>query len=159
MAEIDEDRDGEIPRKRVSELIAKVGRDPKTCSSQISAFCLENSRAGLHQPTPDACSVDSDPEETFGGRVLTWKRDTKGRRSRSRGKGRRRDEKPGRGMEHDTRISGPSTANLAEVLASFGFVFEGTGAATKPSVAEAFAMLRLHAQPAETRVAGETAKT
>lgn len=49
-------------------------------------------------------------------------------------------------------------ASLAEILAAFGFVFEGTGAAVKPSVAEAFAMLRLHAQPAEARAAGEAAK-
>lgn len=54
----------------------------------------------------------------------------------------------------DVPTSLPSTACLAEVLAFFGFVFEGTGAATKPSVAEAFAMLRLHTQPAETREAG-----
>ncbi|CAN0066047.1 unnamed protein product, partial [Hapterophycus canaliculatus] len=48
--------------------------------------------------------------------------------------------------------------SLAEVLAAFGFVFEGVGAAVKPSVAEAFAMLRLHALPAEARAAGEATK-
>lgn len=52
----------------------------------------------------------------------------------------------------------PSVASLAEILAAFGFVFEGAGAAVKPSVAEAFAMLRLHAQPAEARAAGEAAR-
>lgn len=48
--------------------------------------------------------------------------------------------------------------SLAEILAAFGFVFEGVGPAVKPSVAEAFAMLRLHALPAEARAAGEAAK-
>ncbi|CBJ33221.1 calmodulin-like myosin-light chain [Ectocarpus siliculosus] len=38
------------------------------------------------------------------------------------------------------------------------FLAKGVGAAVKPSVAEAFAKLRLHAQPAEARAAGEAAK-
>lgn len=85
-----------------------------------------------------------------------------GERRGSGSDGRRRSSRSPKnktvGFAADATAAPPSTACLAEILAWFGFVFEGAGLATKPSVAEAFAMLRLHAQPAEARAAGEAAR-
>lgn len=171
--EIDEDRDGEIPRRRVSDLLAKAGRDPKTCSLQIEAFCRGIPRARGHEAfdrmeSKGVCSsTGSDAEGAYGRRESNGEGrgggSSRGKRRRKR-KGRRKSNRKGRGDEtsrgsgSELGVHGPSTACLAEVLVQFGFVFEGTGAATKPTIAEAFAMLRLHAQPAEARAAGEMAE-
>ena len=46
---------------------------------------------------------------------------------------------------------------LPELLAAFGFLFESVTLASKPTVGTAFAMLRLHADQTECKVAAETA--
>lgn len=99
--------------------------------------------------SPKTCSAQID---TFchGGAAVT----PGGKTIIDGGRGERTDNSGGRG----STVTVSSTASLAEILAYFGFVFEGTGKAVKPSVAETFAMLRLHAQPAEVRVAGETTR-
>lgn len=118
----------------MAKFLNRVGRDPRTCSNLIADFC-GNGGGGFN-------SVNA---------------------KRSRGKRRRRAGRGGRARDvdreaMDERRTVPSTTSLAEILATFGFVFEGTGRAAKPLIAEAFAMLRLHAQPTEVRVAGETTR-
>lgn len=159
----------------MSDLLAKVGRDPKTCSSQIEAFCRGIPGAREHDPfdgteSKGARSTSSDTEGAQGRRASNGEGRGGGRSRRRNGrgkrKGRRKSNRKGRGGEtsrgsgrgRESSVHGPSTACLAEVLVHFCFVFEGAGAATKPTVAEAFAMLRLHAQPAEARAAGEMAE-
>lgn len=154
----------------MGKFLAKVGRDPKTCATQIASFCRGGAR------TASTTTVPAGGEDYPGHGNKS--RDQRGRRG-----ARRQDVAAGEeGAEEEESTSAattregkknrvafaaadglspapsPSTASLAEILAAFGFVFEGAGAAVKPSVAEAFAMLRLHAQPAEARAAGEAAK-
>ena len=128
----------------MAKLLAKVGRDPKTCAAQITAFC----RGGAPRDKP------SDQRRQRGGRrrqgVGSGEDGGKGEEEESKSATTTEGKKNRVAFAPDG-LSGmpmPSTASLAEVLATFGFVFEGAGAAVKPSVAEAFAMLRLHAQPA-----------
>ncbi|CAB1112242.1 unnamed protein product [Ectocarpus sp. CCAP 1310/34] len=174
--ELDEDRDGEIPRKVIGKFLTKVGRDPKTCATQIAAFC----RGGFIADTSGGR-----PSEGRNGHQHGQRQERRGRTGFAAGdkgateaetKSAQRREMNSRGgtewgrQQHqrvafaedygdDGGLPAPSSsASLAEILAAFGFVFEGAGAAVKPSVAEAFAKLRLHAQPAEARAAGEAAK-
>ena len=123
----------------MAKLLARVGRDPKTCTDQIANFCNE-----IASPACDGRFYVNTRQKTRGKR---------GRRNSRRGRARDADETP-----TGERAAVPSTTSLAEFFASFGFVFESAGRAVKPSVAEAFAMLRLHAQPAEARSAGEAAR-
>jgi Ca2+-binding EF-hand superfamily protein len=55
-----------------------------------------------------------------------------------------------------TTSSKRATAFLPELLALFGYLFEGAGAEHKPSVATSFAMLRLHASQTDVKVCAET---
>lgn len=203
IAELDEDRDGEIPRKQAANLLAKVGRNPKTCATQIATFC----GGGVASTSPPPGGSSSDTGKNSRQQLLlrdSGKNDEHGngydddgggggeekrhqgirRKSSGRGRGRGGSPKSGRsgsggggGLDNDENAplldrnrnrdrrgrvgfaaAVPSTTSLAEFLAFFGFAFEATGAAVKPSVAEAFAMLRLHAQPTEARAAGEAAR-
>lgn len=141
----------------MAKLLAKVGRDPKTCATQIAVFCRGGApRSKLHDQRGHReggrrRGVAGGEEEGEGEEGESKSATTRG------GKKNRvafaSDDDPSVGTP-----TTPSTASLAEILATFGFVFESAGAAVKPSVAEAFAMLRLHAQPAEARAAGEAAK-
>lgn len=139
----------------MGRFLAKVGRDPRTCAVQVAAFC----RGGATR------TKGGDPREQRQGR----KRDSPGGEEEDGGEGEEEESKMAtrkEGKRHRvafaadglSKTPAPSTASLAEILATFGFVFEGAGPAVKPSVPEAFAMLRLHAQPAEARAAGEAAK-
>lgn len=166
----------------MANLLAKVGRDPKTCTAQLSAFCRGGIITGVSGGAPgsdkrqqrrnvraaggdgDGDVSNDDGEDRSEGK----KHRRGGRRAGSGhtdGGGHSSSEDAGKSAGVGRRNRGrrvefaaPSTASLAEIIAFFGFVFEGTGAAVKPSVAEAFAMLRLHAQPAEARAAGEAAR-
>ena len=142
----------------MAKFLAKVGRDPKTCATQIAAFCRDG--------TPRSKPRDQRGQRG-GGRRRRRQDDAggdeeeEGEEEESKSATTREGKKNRVAFASDDLSLGaptPSTASLAEVLATFGFVFEGAGAAVKPSVAEAFAMLRLHAQPAEARAAGEAAK-
>lgn len=158
----------------MAKLLANVGRDPKTCVAQITAFC----RGGVSSvPGGDVTGTDKRQQHRKtrsggGGDVSDGGEEkssearrhghTDGNVGRARGGSRdvageaARDGK--KNSMADVGYIAPSTASLAEVIAYFGFVFESSGAAVKPSVAEAFAMLRLHAQPTEVRAAGEAAR-
>lgn len=154
----------------MANLLARVGRDPKTCATQIATFCSGNV-AGTGKPGGDRGNnnrerlsrdsgatdygISDDGEEKNPGKLRKG-----GGRSGKRGSRDVDDaEDAGRGRSRGrVGFAVPSTASLAEILAFFGFAFEATGLAVKPSVAEAFAMLRLHAQPTEVRVAGEAAR-
>lgn len=165
----------------MSKLLSKVGRDPKTCSAQITAFCGGvNGTKGLRKneeikaTTTTAggrdegfSSGNGSSEEQKSGRKGTASKRRRGSHKDTNARARRDDGTADLGKSINGKRAGfnkspppqlSSTACLAEVLACFGFVFEGAGAATKPSVAEAFAMLRLHAQPAEARAAGEATR-
>lgn len=174
--ELDEDRDGEIPRKIIGKFLAKVGRDPKTCATQIASFC----RGGFIVDTSGGKQGDGRTDHQHGQRQ--GRRGQTGFAAGDKGatgaetKSAQRSETNSRGgtegrRQQQQRVSfaddygddgglpvPSSSASLAEILAAFGFVFDGAGAAVKPSVAEAFAKLRLHAQPGEARAAGEAAK-
>lgn len=133
----------------MAKLLNRVGRDPKTCSNLIADFC-----DGV--PSSASGSGSGGSGGSGGGLNSDNAKNARGKRQRRAGRrGRARDADR---RATDERRTVPSTTSLAEILATFGFVFEGTGRAVKPSVAEAFAMLRLHAQPAEVRAAGETAR-
>ncbi|CAM9466188.1 unnamed protein product [Ectocarpus fasciculatus] len=174
--ELDEDRDGEIPRKIVGKFLAKVGRDPKTCATQIASFC----RGGFIVDTSGGKQGDGRTDHQHGQRQgrrgqtgfaagdkgATEAETKSAQRSETISRGGtegRRQQQQRVSFADDYRDDGglpvpSSSASLAEILAAFGFVFDGAGAAVKPSVAEAFAKLRLHAQPGEARAAGEAAK-
>lgn len=190
--ELDEDRDGEIPRKLIGKFLAKVGRDPKTCAAQIVFFCHGGTlsgaaavRGGRHSPHDNADTKGrhgerqrskgsgkaSDDNESDDGEEekkasREKKNETETKKTDRRGRQRQRPRVAFAAEDDDEAVGGngrggiatSSTVSLAEILAAFGFVFEGVGAAVKPSVAEAFAMLRLHALPTEARAAGEAAK-
>eukprot|EP00903_Cladosiphon_okamuranus_P006300 g6178.t1 len=152
--ELDEDRDGEIPRKLVAKFLAKVGRDPKTCAAQITTFCQGGSPRNKSRDQRGQRGARRKPGVARG-------EEEEEREEKESNSGTAREGKKNRvafASDDLSRAPAHSTASLAEILATFGFVFESTGAAVKPSVAEAFAMLRLHAQPAEARAAGEAAK-
>lgn len=147
----------------ISKLLSKVGRDPKTCSAQIAAFCQQGvSDDGSRKEATkgkkrveiegDTSSINTDPEGKSAKRYT-------GQRKHSEST-KRSNRKKHKGQVGFASAATPisSTACLAEVFACFGFVFEGAGGGTKPSVAEAFAMLRLHAQPAEAQAAGVAAR-
>ena len=157
----------------MGKFLAKVGRDPKTCAAQIAAFCQsgtagDDGHAGQH--TNAVASGGSRPKQNAerrrGSRVAADGSDEETRgESKSAARGEEKNNRRGGRQQQRVafaadgpRATAPSMASLPETLAAFGFVFEGTGAAVKPSVAEAFAMLRLHAQPVEARAAGEAAK-
>lgn len=152
--ELDEDRDGEIPRKLVATFLAMVGRNPKTCATQITAFC----RGGT--PRNKSCDQRGQREERRKQDVAGGEEEEEGEEKEWKSATTREGKKNRVAFASDglSWAPPPSTASLAEILATFGFVFESAGTAVKPSVAEAFAMLRLHAQPAEARAAGEAAK-
>ncbi len=157
----------------MGKFLAKVGRDPKTCAAQIAAFCGTAS---------DKDYSDQDKKNAAAGGGSRRGQSEERRRGADAGDGGERtgeskseadgEEKSHRRGGRQQRVAfaadgprtttsataTPSMASFAEILAAFGFVFEGAGAAVKPSVAEAFAMLRLHAQPAEARTAGEAVK-
>ncbi|CAM9744831.1 unnamed protein product [Scytosiphon promiscuus] len=187
--ELDEDRDGEIPRKLIGKFLAKVGRDPKTCAAQIVSFCHGGTLSGAaavskaRDKPPDNTKVkgrhgqgqrskrsgrasdddanDNSAEERKASRetkaeTAMNKTDRRGRTHHQQRVAFAADDDEVGGSRGGVTTS--STVSFAEILAAFGFVFEGVGAAVKPSVAEAFAMLRLHALPAEARAAGEAAK-
>lgn len=158
----------------MATLLAKVGRDPKTCTAQIASFCsggttdipVGDTKADQGQRRKN--DVDNADVSSDSGEEKSQGKHRRGDRTRARGVTGGNREASQRDKPNSTRVkakdheraglTAPSTASLAEVLACFGFVFEGTSASVKPSVAEAFAMLRLHAQPAEARVAGEAAR-
>lgn len=171
--ELDEDRDGEIPRKVIGEFLAKVGRDPKTCATQIAAFCRGGFIADTSGGKQGEGRTDHQHEQRQGRRGRAgFAAGDKGATEAETKSAQRNETNSRDGTEwrrqrvafaddcgDDTGLQAPSSSvSLAEILAAFGFVFEGAGAAVKPSVAEAFAKLRLHAQPAEARAAGEAAK-
>lgn len=152
----------------MGKFLAKVGRDPKTCPAQIAAFC---GTAGENDKKNAVAGGGSRRGQGEGRRRGADAGDGGERRGESKseaGGEEKNDRRGGRQQRVAFAADGPRTtatatvtpsmASLAEILAAFGFVFEGAGAAVKPSVAEAFAMLRLHAQPAEARAAGEAAK-
>lgn len=151
----------------MANLLAKVGRNPKTCATQITTFCsggvtgTTGSGKGKHNRQLSRDSGENDDGEEKH-EVKHHKGGRGGLKSGKRGSGgwdNDEDTALNRNRNHGrVGFAVPSTTSLAEFLAFFGFAFEATGAAVKPSVAEAFAMLRLHAQPTEVRAAGEVAR-
>lgn len=146
----------------MGKFLAKVGRDPKTCAAQITAFCRGGTPTG-REDHPGHRNKSRDQRGQRGGRrqdVAGGEEEAEGGEEESKSAATREGKKNRVAFAADglSKTTTPSTASLVEILATFGFVFEGAGAAVKPSVAEAFAMLRLHAQPAEARAAGEAAK-
>ncbi|CAM9341695.1 unnamed protein product, partial [Choristocarpus tenellus] len=142
-SDLDEDQDGEIPRREISTFLKAVGRDPKPLAAQIEAFCFGSKGNARGIGNGD---ITGNGVVNSGARRADRHEEARRRRGKSEGRVDGREERSWR-----------STACLAEVLASFGFVFEAVGAPSKPSVAAAFAMLRLCSSPTEVRVAGETA--
>lgn len=142
----------------MGKFLAKVGRDPKTCATQITAFCRGGGALRNKEPRDQRGQRGGGRrrQDVAGDEEEEGEREEEESKSATARKGKK--NRVAFVSDGPSGTPTPSTASLAEILAAFGFVFEGAGAAVKPSVAEAFAMLRLHAQPAEARAAGEAAK-